>query len=80
MGLTYLEEMKPLTSLFNIRTFFALTLRAGNVWDRLDSMEKLQDLRGGVRTGLQLETPIGTVFFGPECSFDGKFQFSIYYN
>jgi hypothetical protein len=80
LGLTYLEEIKPLSNRLSMRTFFALTLRSGNVWDSLDQWEGFKELRGGLRAGLQVETPIGTLFLGPECSFDGKAQFCVYYN
>jgi hypothetical protein len=50
------------------------------VWRRFDSFDHLKDLRGGLRTGLQFETPVGSIFAGPEVSFDGKFQFCIYFN
>jgi predicted acylesterase/phospholipase RssA len=80
LGLSYLEELRPLSNLLNMRAFFFMTLRGGNVWDDLDRWERFQELRGGLRAGLQLETPVGTLFMGPECSFDGKFQFCVYYN
>jgi predicted acylesterase/phospholipase RssA len=80
LGLTYLEELRPLSNLFGVRSFLALTLRSGNVWEDLDRWERFKELRGGLRAGLQLETPLGTLFLGPECSFDGKFQFCVYYN
>ncbi|GHV78681.1 hypothetical protein AGMMS49944_04720 [Spirochaetia bacterium] len=80
VGFTYLEEIPPLSRLLSMRSFFALTLRGGNVWDEFTGIDSLTELKGGVRTGLQLETPVGALFFGPEVSFDGKFQFSIYFN
>jgi hypothetical protein len=79
-GCTYLEEIKPLSNFFHMQTFFALTVRGGNVWDKFGDLGRFRHIRGGLRTGLHIETPIGTVFCGPECSFDGKFQFSVYYN
>jgi hypothetical protein len=79
-GFTYLEEIPPLSRVLRLRTFFALTLRGGNVWDEFTGIERLKELRGGVRSGLQIETPVGMLLFGPEVSFDGKFQFSIYFN
>ncbi|MDR0655888.1 MAG: patatin-like phospholipase family protein [Treponema sp.] len=80
LGLTWLEEIKPLSNLFGIQSFFNLTLRGGSVWQQINSLEQFKQWRGGIRTGLQLETPAGRLFFGPEVSFDGKVQFSIYYN
>ncbi|MDR3342505.1 MAG: patatin-like phospholipase family protein [Treponema sp.] len=80
VGFTYLEEITPLSNLFSMRSFFALTIRGGNVWQRLERSNQLREWRGGIRAGLQIETPIGTVFFGPEYAFDGSFQFCIYYN
>jgi predicted acylesterase/phospholipase RssA len=79
-GCVYLEEIKPLSNFFHMRTFFTLTLRGGNVWDNFNHLGMSKEFRGGARMGLQIETPIGTLFCGPECSFDGKFQFTIYYN
>jgi NTE family protein len=80
IGVTYLEEIAPLTNLTGMRNFCALTARGGNVWQRLDKGSQFLDWRGGIRTGLQTETPLGTVFLGPEFSFEGDFQFSIYFN
>ncbi|MDR2304516.1 MAG: patatin-like phospholipase family protein [Treponema sp.] len=80
LGLAWLEEIKPLSNLFGIQSFFNLTLRGGSVWQQIDSLEQFKQWRGGLRTGLQLETPAGRLFFGPEVSFEGKVQFSIYYN
>jgi hypothetical protein len=80
IGLTYLEEITPLTNLLGMLNFFILTVRGGNVWPRIDAASRLGDWRGGVRAGLQVETPVGTVFFGPEVSFTGAFQFCIYFN
>jgi hypothetical protein len=79
-GFTYLEEIPPLSNLLRSRSFFTLTLRGGNAWEEFTGFERFKELRGGVRTGLQIETPIGMLFFGPEVSFDGKFQFSLYFN
>jgi NTE family protein len=79
-GFTCFKEIKPLSNLLNVQSFFAFTIRGGNVWRRLDSFDHLKDLRGGIRTGLQFETPVGSIFAGPEASFDGKFQFCIYFN
>jgi hypothetical protein len=80
LGFTYLEEIPPLSMFLGMRTFFAFTLRGGNVWDEFTGIERFRELRGGVRSGLQIETPIGMLFFGPEVSMEGKFQFSIYFN
>ncbi|GHV76171.1 hypothetical protein AGMMS49942_09920 [Spirochaetia bacterium] len=80
VGLTYLEEIPPLSRILSVRTFFALTLRGGYVWEEFTGIERFKEPRGGVRAGLQLQTPIGALLFGPEVSFDGKFQFSIYFN
>jgi predicted acylesterase/phospholipase RssA len=80
LGLAWLEEIKPLSNLIGIQSFFNLTLRGGSVWQQINSLEQFKQWRGGIRGGLQLETPAGTLFFGPEVSFDGKVQFSIYYN
>ncbi|GHU88319.1 hypothetical protein FACS189476_05230 [Spirochaetia bacterium] len=79
-GFTWLEEIPPLSNLLRTRSFFTLTLRGGNAWDEFTGIERLKEFRGGVRTGLQIETPIGMLFLGPEVSFDGKFQFSLYFN
>jgi predicted acylesterase/phospholipase RssA len=79
-GATYLEEIRPLSNLLSMRSFFRLTIRGGSLWRQFDSFDQFRQWRGGVRVGLHLETPIGTLFAGPEFSFDGRVQFSIYYN
>ncbi|MDR0814338.1 MAG: patatin-like phospholipase family protein, partial [Bacteroidales bacterium] len=59
LGFTYVEEILPLSNILGLRSFFVLTVRGGNVWDKFTSIERLKEFRGGVRTGLQIETPIG---------------------
>jgi hypothetical protein len=80
VGLTYMEEITPLSNLLNMRSFFALTLRAGSLWQDIDSLDQFASLRGGLRAGLQIETPLGTLFAGPEVSFAGQGQFCVYFN
>jgi hypothetical protein len=80
VGYTYLELIPALSSLLNMRSFFVLTARAGNVWNDFADIDSFTELRGGIRAGIQIETPIGTLILGPEYSLDGKFQFCIYYN
>ncbi|MDR0876501.1 MAG: patatin-like phospholipase family protein [Treponema sp.] len=79
-GFTYLEEIPPLSRLLSMRSFFALITRGGNVWDEFNRIERIKELRGGVRAGLQINTAIGSLFLGPEVSFDGKFQICLYFN
>jgi hypothetical protein len=80
MGFTYLEEITPLSNKIGMRSFFALTVRGGSLWQNIDSFDEFRRWQGGARAGLQIETPIGRIFAGPECSFDGKLQFCLYYN
>jgi NTE family protein len=80
IGITYLEEITPLSNLLSLRSFFAATVRGGNIWKRFETILDAGNWRGGLRAGFQIETPVGAVFFGPECSFDGRLQFCIYYN
>jgi predicted acylesterase/phospholipase RssA len=80
-GITYLEEIVPLSNLLNMRSFFAVTLRGGSFWAQLESAEQFgSSWIGGVRTGLQIETPIGMLSVGPELSLDGRVMFCVYFN
>jgi hypothetical protein len=81
LGMTYLEEIVPFSNKLNMRTFFALAARGGSFWEPLDSRDQFAaSWIGGVRTGVQIETPIGMLFAGPAMSFDGKFVFCVYFN
>jgi predicted acylesterase/phospholipase RssA len=80
LGLTYLEEILPLSRLLGMRTFFAMTVRGGSFWDEIGSMTDFSNWQGGARTGLQLETPFGSLFTGLEVSFEGNVQFCLYFN
>jgi hypothetical protein len=75
-----MSKIPPLSRLLSMRSFFALITRGGNVWDEFNRIERIKELRGGVRTGLQINTAIGSLFLGPEVSFDGKFQICLYFN
>jgi predicted acylesterase/phospholipase RssA len=80
IGASYLEEITPLSNLLAARSFFRFTVRGGNLWTHLESIEQLAQWRGGARAGLQIETPLGIIFFGPELSFEGAFQFCVFFN
>jgi hypothetical protein len=80
IGFTYLEEIKPISNLIGMRSFFAMTARGGSLWQEITNIEQFSQWNGGVRAGLRVETPVGALFLGPEVSFEGKVQFSVYYN
>jgi hypothetical protein len=80
IGCTYLEEITLISNLIGMRSFFSMTVRGGTLWQQIANIEQFNQWKGGVRTGLRIETPIGALFLGPEVSFEGKVQFGIYYN
>ncbi|MDR1785568.1 MAG: patatin-like phospholipase family protein [Spirochaetaceae bacterium] len=80
LGMTYLEEIVPLSNALNLRSFFALTVRGGSFWDTLGDVNQFGAWIGGARAGIQIETPVGMLFLGPGVSFDGKFLLCVYFN